>query len=225
LKANADGLEQDVANALKRAELYSLIEKYGASCASALLSYAGQSLDSDEQLQRVVDNILDPLVTNGEDIFGFGPSEKWNFVVYIFDPSCDMLVAVWRRKGETHPSEGLGRGWRRGQGHVGFAFANSRAVITEDSRNPDVKNLVSATEGHKRDYDEGVYVSFASIPIGPVGDQQEPLGVLVATSDRSGRFSSENSRIFAHAALALANALTVLAPSTVESLSLVVKNR
>jgi hypothetical protein len=52
-------------------------------------------------------------------------------------------------------------------------------------------------------------VSFASIPIGPVGESDEPIGVLVATSDRAGRFTSENSRILAHAALAIANAVSV----------------
>jgi GAF domain len=122
-----------------------------------------------------------------------------------------ILPKVWDESGAA------------GRGHVGFAFANNRPIITEDSRNPDVKNLVSASEDHSRDYDESVYISFASIPIGPVKDQQEPLGVLVATSDRPQRFSSENSRIIAHAALALANALTVMAPSTGESLSSIIE--
>lgn len=224
LKTKADGLESDKETLLKRAELYSFIEKYGASNSSALLSYRGQTFDSNE-LQRIVGNVLDPLWTNGEGIFGFGPSERWNFVVYIYEPSRDALVSIWRQKSQTHPSEGLGREWRRGQGHVGFAFANSRPIITEDSSNPDVRNLVTATGGHARDYDESVYVSFASIPIGPVGDQDEPLGVVVATSDRPGRFSSENSRIIEHASLALANALTFVAPKTVETLGSIIKER
>jgi hypothetical protein len=223
LKTTADELESKAETILKRAELYSFIERYGASNSSALFSYRGQALDSNE-LQRIVDNVLDPLWTNGEDIFGFGPTERWNFVVYIYEPSRDALVSIWRRKSETHPSRGLGRDWRRGQGHVGFAFANSRPIITEDSRNPDVRNLVTAIEGHARDYDESVYVSFASIPIGPVGDQDEPLGVVVATSDRPGRFSSENSRIIEHASLALANILTLVAPTTVETLSSIMRN-
>jgi hypothetical protein len=148
-------------------------------------------------------------VSNGEQIFGFGPSEKWNFVVYLYSTSADILMPVWREKAQSHPSDGLGRIWRRGQGHVGFSFANSKAIITEDARSRDVRNLVSAAEGHARDYDESTYISFTSIPIGPVGKQEEPFGVLVATSDRVGRFTSENSRILAHAALAIANALSV----------------
>jgi GAF domain-containing protein len=224
LKSTVDELQIDVDAALMRAELYSFIEKYGASNASALLFYRGQQLDSND-LNRIVENILEPLVTNGEAIFRFGPTEKWNFVVYIYEPSRDALVPIWRRKGMTHPSEGLGREWGRGQGHVGFAFANSRPIITEDSRNPDVRNLVTATEGQARDYDESVYISFASMPIGPVADQVEPLGVVVATSDRPGRFSSENSRIMAHVALALANALSVVAPATVDALSSILRGR
>jgi hypothetical protein len=222
LKTRADGLESDAATILKRAELYSFIERYGASNSSALFPYRGQPLDSNE-LQRIVGNVLDPLWTNGEGIFGFGPTERWNFVVYIFDPYRNALVSIWRQKSQTHPSEGLGREWRHGQGHVGFAFANSRPIITEDSRNPDVRNLVTAPEGHARDYDESVYVSFASIPIGPVGDQDQPLGVMVATSDRPGRFSSENSRIIEHASLALCNALTLVAPATVDTLSTIMR--
>jgi hypothetical protein len=224
LKESADSLRLERDGLLKRAELYSFIEKYAAACSSSLLSYSGQTLDW-AGLERVVKNVLEPLVANGEDIFGFGPSEKWNFVVYIYHQATDELVAVWREKGQAHPSEGLGRKWRRGQGHVGFAFANARAVITEDGRDQDVRNLVTAPEGHRRDYDEDVYVSFASIPIGPVGAQLEPLGVLVATSDRAGRFSSENSRIFAQAALALANCISMMAPATVATLNTVISSQ
>jgi hypothetical protein len=152
LKKRGDELEQDVGNILRRTELYSFTEKYGASCASSLLAYAGQKLETNDDLQRVVGNMLEPLVANGEKIFAFGPCEKWNFVVYLYSRPQDVLIPVWRRKGESHPSQDLGRKWRRGQGHVGFAFANNRPIITEDSRNPDVKNLVSASQGYSRDY-------------------------------------------------------------------------
>src|SRR5262249_37709930 len=99
---------------------------------------------------------------------------------------------------------------KRGQGHVGYAFANSRAIITEDSRSPDVNNLVSAVDSQLRRYDPDTYVSFASIPIGPVRYGSEAAGVVVAPSDRAGRFTKENSRIIVHAAIALGNVLTTV---------------
>jgi hypothetical protein len=218
LKAEKDLVEKRLSEVELTAEFYSFVERYAESNGSSALEYLGRGLEKPEDLRSLIDNILEPLVTNGEEVFGFGPNEKWNFVVYAYQTSKDKLVPVWRRKGEAHPSQGFGREWGRGQGHVGFAYANARAIITEDARTADVKNLVSASEGLARSYDDEVYVSFASVPVGPVANQAEPLGVLVATSDRSGRFSPINSRIIAHAALALANAITIAAPDTTKAL-------
>jgi hypothetical protein len=209
LQNQLDASRTQIQQLKNRTELFILTEKFASACSYSLLDYSSQNVADSEGLKRIIANFLEPLASNGEQIFGFGPAEKWNFVVYFFSTTANVLLPVWREKAQSHPSQGLGRTWGRGQGHVGFSFANSRAIITEDARNPDVQSLVTAAEGHAREYDTSTYVSFASIPIGPVGESDEPIGVLVATSDRAGRFTSENSRILAHAALAIANAVSV----------------
>jgi hypothetical protein len=209
LGAKISTLETEQVRLLERAGIFLFIDNYAETYCKTLLAYKGQGVKTKEEFLRVVENVLDPLVENGEAIFGFGPSEKWNFVVYIFDSDKNVLVPLWREKSRTHPATGNGRAWGRGQGHVGYAFANQRAIITEDCRRDDVRNLVNAQGNLAQEYDVNTYVSFASVPFGSREPGRDPIGVLVATSDRPGRFTRDNSRLIVHAAVALANVLGV----------------
>ncbi|MGB8631960.1 MAG: hypothetical protein WCD69_21715 [Xanthobacteraceae bacterium] len=136
-----------------KTELFIRIDKFAMTCARPLLDYQGQTIRDMDGLKKIVSNILEPLVLQGEQIFGFGSSEKWNFVVYLYSSKHAVLLPVWREKAQAHPSQGMGRLWEPGQGHVGFVFANAKAVITGNATIPDVKNLVSAVDKLARDCD------------------------------------------------------------------------
>jgi GAF domain-containing protein len=64
------------------------------------------------------------------------------------------------------------------------------------------------------DYDKETYRSFASIPIGPIDENSQPFGVLVATSDQINRFYKGNCLILTHVADTLANVIHLIELST-----------
>ena len=171
------------------------------------VQYVSNGISSLEELHESIDEILGVVVENREELFGFRPRERWNFAVFLFDRNRSKLIPVWRKKHTNHPSEGSGREWGPGQGHVGKAFADRSAKITSDATDSDVAELLRLPDGMARGYDVTTYRSFASIPIGPMRSDDDPIGVLVATSDEVGRFDLANSLILRHAASSLANVL------------------
>ncbi len=79
--------------------------------------------------------------------------------------------------------------------------------ITGDATEPNIAALLSPKAAKVFDYDDSLYVSFASIPLDVFGEGDRPLGVLVATSDRKNRFNRGNALILLHAADVLADLL------------------
>lgn len=114
--------------------------------------------------------------------------------VYIYSKERDLLIPVWRKRSECHPSSGAGRSWGRGQGHVGKAFVDRKPIVTGDAGHPDVKQLCGAPASLEAEYDQLAYRSFASVPI-LAATQESPYGVLVATSDVVDRFDDVSSQL------------------------------
>lgn len=123
----------------------------------------------------------------------------------MFDSKSNRLRLVWREKHPRHPSAGTARSWSVGQGHVGKAFANREALITGDATNPEIAPLLAAPAGLAREHDAIAYRSIASIPIDGADEKADPVGVIVATSNRAGRFNQANCLILRHAAAVLAS--------------------
>jgi|GEM_PF-4692150 len=156
-------------------------------------------------LEEIVDDIVYPIAVNGSAFFGFEADEHWTISVYRYDDVDHMLRPVSRMKDQWNPSgDRQAREWPPGVGHIGQAFSTKRPIITGDATAPDVAVFVQAPENLRRDGDDSQYVSFASIPIGPLGEGEDPLGVVVATSSRRGRFDEGNALILEQAASALA---------------------
>lgn len=166
-----------------------------------------QGFQKRDDLYFVIKNLCSILVNGRDAFFKFEVQELWNFAVYIYDDNEGLLIPVWRKKNEYHPATGEGRKWEPGQGHIGKAFADRRSKITKDATDPDVADIMRAPESKFRNYDERVYCSFASIPIGPVEDNSQPFGVLVATSNKVNRFNKANCLILKHVANTLANVI------------------
>lgn len=201
---------------VREAELNDIVDRlafentYSASVRSAILTFARQKIDSIEGVEKAVDDLASPLYLEGEFIFDIGPSEAWSFAVYLYSRSRDVLVPIWRRKSQRHksPHDSLGREWGRGEGHVGKAFVDQRMIITGDSQHPDAEPFSAVPPAKERSYDKSSYRSFASLPIGPLlTEDGRPYGVLVATSDRVGRFGRDNVGILVQIAGAVASLL------------------
>lgn len=167
--------------------------------------YASAGVKTTEDLSESISELLSPIYLKCESLFGVGGSENWNFAVYLYSRDRDELIPVWREKALNHPSGSTTRTWGRGQGHVGKAFVDRRNIITPDAAHPEVWELSAAPPGQGRDYDQDAYKSFASIPIGPFGgDEEMAYGVLVGTSDRVDRFDKSNTIILVQMAQLIA---------------------
>lgn len=138
--------------------------------------------------RRQLYSILDRLIEHKSGLFGMG-DDRWTFGVYVLED--DLLKLPVTRRWSRDNENGNHRVWTPGEGHVGQAFRARRELVCADSRAPDVAGFMEATGDNAREYDSELYVSFASLPL-MIGGRDEPLGVLVATSDQSGRFTPSN---------------------------------
>lgn len=156
-------------------------------------SIVGSGL-SKSDFQEMLDEIMAPFYLQGDVVFGFEISEKWSISIYLFDCSENILKPVWRQKSNSHPSQGIGREWRPGEGHVGKAFIDRRPILTGNARDEAVAQLCGARLSKQEKYDSDTYVSFTSVPIAVASnDSIDPYGVLVVTSDREERLSEESA--------------------------------
>ena len=202
LEGEAERLKKDLDELEDAIRLASVRTTYTLTTRRMLVEYAKSGIYSSGDIGQCFDELLAPLYQEGEFLFGFGGDEKWNFAVYLYSQDSDLLVPVWRQKARNHPSQGGGRTWGRGEGHVGKAFVDRRPIITSDAQHPEAATLSAAPVTSQKPYDNAAYRSFATFPIGWAGPEGSdlPLGVLVATSDRAGRFDGENTAILLHAA-------------------------
>lgn len=140
--------------------------------------------DRREIAQRQIYSVLDRLIEKRTALFGMN-DDRWTFSIYVYENDRLRPVATrrWSRESETWEH----REWVPGEGHVGQAFRAGEELVCADSRDPEVAGFMAAKGGNVRDYDTELYVSFASLPL-MIGDTDQPLGVLVATSDQPGRF-------------------------------------
>jgi GAF domain len=212
LEADVVALEDSIKMLASQAEL-------ALSSQSIIITSLDRRISSLDDLKWAIADLCAIFYLEGEFVFGFGGSEFWNFGVYLYSKDSDLLVPVWREKSRNHPSQGPGRSWERGQGHIGKCFADAQVIITGDALHPDVRQLWWAPTGSEKPYDGEAYRSFASIPIGPIREEEKrPYGVLVATSNRLGRFDRENAVILQLVAGAIGSILA-LSGATYDSLN------
>ncbi|MWV26436.1 hypothetical protein [Aurantiacibacter rhizosphaerae] len=149
---------------------------------------------------------ISPMLEAAGILFNFGFDDVWSVAIYELEPTSEILEPVWFKRTEDHPSSGMPRSWRVGDGHVGSAFMQNRVLYTIDMADAEASMLLKPSAENGREYDDNVYRSFVSAPItldlksGPT-----QFGVLVITSNEIGRFDNENRAIVGHAAQVLAH--------------------
>jgi hypothetical protein len=147
--------------------------------------------NSYEMLARHASVIVSIFVERRNVLFGIG-DEYWNFAVYRHDPTSDKLICIACRRENSEDEKADHREWARGEGHVGLCFDRATEIIFSDATKPELQSVLEASGSNERKYDSSRYVSLASIPISSDGDK--PLGVLIATSNQSGRFKNDSER-------------------------------
>ena len=194
--------QKDITAKLERQiQYFSFVSGYAriALIAERLTQESDEAAPDNDTLLNIV---LEPISHHCGKLFGCEADEWWNFAVYVMDERDGVLKPIWRRKHLAHPSQqGLGRGWPSGVGHVGRAFADNEDKITSDASPPAVQEQVRPPVALRRDYDERAYVSFAALPVRRSVHHDAPCGVLVGTSNKSGRFDRENCEILRQAAI------------------------
>jgi hypothetical protein len=184
-KEVANAYETEMTNALERLALY-----------GALISVLDATLAPDPQRRpQTADLLLTMLEALQEQkgaLMGVGPDEHWSFSVYLYDGQRRELECVacrrWRRDAEIQPH----RSWRQGEGHVGRAFERGTELVCGDTSAPDVRGFFAAPQGKDKADDPDLYRSIAAIPIASNFMPDQPYGVIVASSDVAGRFSSDS---------------------------------
>lgn len=161
---------------------------------------------SDEAFSDSCRIAMTPMIEAAGILFNFGYDDTWSICIYALDTETDLLVPVWHKRSEEHPSEGRPRSWQRGDGHVGSAFMQNRILFTVDMADTDASMLLQPSAENSRDYDSDVYRSFVSAPITlDLATGPAQYGVLVITSNVTGRFGTHNKSIVGRAAQVLAH--------------------
>lgn len=169
----------------------------------ASLEIVRQTLHQKEDVRNdyteTVTKVMEFVIGEKETFFTIeDDNELWNFSVYLQDGEDGLLKPVWRKRSPKHPSQGMGREFDQGQGHVGKAFADEQVKITADSS--EQESMLSLPEHLRQEYDGETYISYVSVPIMSPRDQRKPYGVIVATSDIPNRFEESNSVILQNTA-------------------------
>lgn len=140
--------------------------------------------NSAERLNRL-GAMLDVLMNDKEILFGIN-DERWNFAIYLYDEDTGLLECAVCRRPTRGEENAVHRSSRPGVGHVGLAFQTKRAIIAADTSDGEARALFDAPPDSRREDDRERYRSIASIPIRM--QEEEPIGVVVGTSDRLARF-------------------------------------
>lgn len=115
----------------------------------------------------------------------YDAGERWTITIYREEhgqlKSCAAFTVD--RGAETVPV----REWPVGQGFAGAAFARDKEVVLADAQAPNVLAVLNMG-GKEKDGDDTKYRSIAAVPI-RVALHGSPWGVVIATSDKTGRFS------------------------------------
>lgn len=163
--------------------LYALSQFYRELIEAAFLQ---GSVTAEVQKSRRA-TMLDQLLADKRTLMDIG-DERWNFAIYLYNPATGTLECDICRRLNRAEEEAEHRTWSPGEGHIGLAFQTKRRIIAANTSDPEASALFDAPESKRRDTDRDLYKSIASIPIS-LNDEQ-PVGVLVATTDVEGRFSA-----------------------------------
>jgi len=137
-------------------------------------------------LEQTAKNLLETIADQRSQLFGIRDEEQWNFAIYL--RAGDQLGCLCHRRNFGHPSD-VARTWPIGAGHVGLAYQRDGELVNDDV----ARDEVFQGKGElNRDYDKTRYRGTASICIPDVNDDRPPIGVLVATSSKVGRYTQAN---------------------------------
>ena len=146
------------------------------------------TMDQDSR-SRVFNAAVECIAGRKHRLFGI-EDDYLNISMYeYFDTDKELrCIACYR----SRPSDAKGqhRSWKIGEGHVGKTFEKKRELICEDARDPNVADWIAAPPEKQKSGDDNKYISLIAVPIAI--DANQPLGVLIVTSDQPHRFVNQS---------------------------------
>jgi hypothetical protein len=147
---------------------------------------------NEQGLQEILDS-------NGRrltQLLDFDASELWTIAIFRANGEkprdAERLVCVANLRADRTEQAGEHRTWGRGEGVAGHAFMTARELIVHDLQDTERYSWLHVPDEKKSDKDR--YRSLAAVPIS-VGSQQDPWGVVVATSDVESRFDLDGYEV------------------------------
>jgi hypothetical protein len=137
-------------------------------------------------LEQTAKYLLETIADQRSQLFGIRDEEQWNFAIYLRDGG--QLTCLYHRRNFGQLGD-VARAWPVGAGHVGLAYQREGELVNDDVA---AEEVFQGKGDLNRDYDRTRYRGTASICIPDVNDGRPPVGVLVATSSRVGRYTQSN---------------------------------
>lgn len=182
-------LERDFVNASVAAQFGATFSAWASACSTLIERKCRNETLDEAALIESIREFLAATDPNADALFGFDRRERWGLTVYRHDSASNKLRHVARIASSNHPRRNHeGRSWNVGDGHVGRAWVGREPLLASDATNPDVKSAYPVPADIAKPDDDELYRSYVSAPIGGEKNGPPPFGVLVATSDRIGRF-------------------------------------
>lgn len=155
-----------------------------------------------EDYKSALKKILTPLSKNLPLLYGTDAS-KLMLTLYFWDKKSERLYISFRRKvGSIHEQK---RSWGKREGFAGQIFSTGNVVIENDINNAKTRPSFS----HIDDADNEYYHSAIGVPVLSTNDYmdgEDPLGVLVLTSNEPNTFNDDVGNENRHESLLVATA-------------------
>jgi hypothetical protein len=199
-------LERELSKANLDARYGAVFAAWASACLALIERRCAMSSFDDSGVAEAQREFLKATERNAEALFGFERGERWSLTIYAYHQASNSLRHAARTASENHPGRGReGRTWPAGEGHVGRAWTSGRIVTTPDATDPGIRDLLAVAATNRKPDDDEVYRSYISAPFGGDAGGQSPAGVLVATSDRVGRFDKAARHPIEFGAIVLAS--------------------
>jgi hypothetical protein len=169
------------------------------------------------ELETALRALLDVLVRHPEEVFQLAPQRGfWSASIYVHNTASDRLCALERATNRGLQPTHLGRTWRPGDGHVGFAYQQNQAMVVDDLTASEISKLIETSDNQRREQDRQLYRCMAAVPLRS-GHRLESPGVLIVTSDTPNTLSEEaDGKLLQAAAAHAATLLTLHAGNTAD---------
>ena len=186
-RALVDERKRHVAERAWLSDLYTMAGALREFLESSLVEK--KTLASDDQIAQMLEVVGRPL----HRLMKFDGGELWTLGVYRFvagdNGAKGVLVCAATQRAERGHEKAQHRVWAEGEGLVGHVQMTARETVVADTRDTERAGWLYFPTRVSRIEDSERYRSLAGVPI-LLGDKKNPpWGVVMATSDRAGRFT------------------------------------